>query len=242
MPEKIKVGETYIVRVRVIQIEPNRIVCQPLNQDGTPFNSCHNYFNFAEAEAFCPANSTENAKPALKAEPTAELFAPIKKLEKLPQNFPFPERTQGTAQNTPKYDPCRRFKEGDIVDYRRVHGRDYETVPDPEDYEFARVVADENDESGMVWVEFIAEYGGDDACYEVPWFHLVLVTPVEELGPYCVRKYSSFYAVERYDNHKARLATFDIDFHPHAKAAAEAERDRLNAEFRKDYEEAKSHV
>ena len=127
------------------------------------------------------------------------------------------------------------------MDYRRVHGRDYETVPDPEDYEFARVIADEEDESGMVWVEFIAEYGGEDACYEVPWFHLVLVTPVEELGPYFVAYDDKFYHVHK-KGEDAALAVYYEAKHPHAKEAAEAECDRLNAEFRKDYEEAKSHV
>jgi hypothetical protein len=170
-----------------------------------------------------------------------ELFASIKKIEKLPQNFPFPEPAQGTAQNTPKYDPCRRFKVGDIVDYRRVYGRDYETVPDPENYEFARVIEDEDDESGMVGVEFIAEYGGEDACYEVPWFHLVLVTPVEELGPYYVQEFKETIQVRKRNTH-ITLASFDKEWHPHAKEAAQSECDRLNAEYRKDYEEAKSHV
>ena len=68
--EDIKKGETYNVRVRVARIDTNRFVCQPLNQDGTPSDFCPNYFNFAEAEAFYPAeNGMKNTETAPKYNP-----------------------------------------------------------------------------------------------------------------------------------------------------------------------------
>ena len=141
----------------------------------------------------------------------------------------------------PKYDPCRKFKKGDIVDYRRRDGRDYETVPDSEDYKFARVLDSEDDESGMVGVEFVAAYGGDDAYFLVPWYHLQLVTPVEELEPYSVHESE---VARCFDIMREKLCVMSFPFgsketgyyhdEPAAKAAAEAERDRLNEEWRKE--------
>lgn len=149
--------------------------------------------------------------------------------------------TTKISEEHPKYDPCRKFKEGDIVDYRRRYGRDYETVPDPEDYKLARVISSEDEESGMVGVEFIEAYGGEDVYFAVPWFHLELVIPVEELNPYSI-------IVQPEDYHCVRImkgtkihSSFPFDeeecvYHTleEAKAAAEAERDRLNAEHRKE--------
>lgn len=148
--------------------------------------------------------------------------------------YPVPEQ--------PKYDPCRKFKEGDIVDYRRIYGRDFDTVPDPEDYKFARVFSSEEEELGMVGVEFIAAYGGEDICFDVPWFHLELVIPVEELNPYsiivqpegyhCVRimKEKRIHSSIPFGKEECVCRTLE-----EAKAVAEAERDRLNAEHRKEY-------
>lgn len=145
------------------------------------------------------------------------------------------------AETAPKYDPCRKFKEGDIVDYRRVCGRDYETVPDPGDYKLARVISSEDDEDGMVGVEFVAAYGGEDVYFAVPWFHLELVIPVEELNPYsiivqpegyhCVRimKETKIHSSIPFDEEECVYRTLE-----EAKAAAEAECERLNSEYRKE--------
>ena len=148
--------------------------------------------------------------------------------------------TTKIPEEYPKYDPCRRFKEGDIVDYHRRFGRDYETVPDPGDYKLARVIAAEDEESGMVGVEFIKAYGGDDACFVVPWFHLELVTPVEEREPYSVHESE---VIQGFDIIRDKSCVMTFPFgekengwyynRPAAKAAAEAERDRLNAEWKK---------
>ena len=148
--------------------------------------------------------------------------------------YPVPEQ--------PKHNPFRKFQEGDIVDYCRRYGRDYETVPDPEDYKIARVFSSEEEESGMVGVEFIKAYGGDKVCFLVPWFHLELVIPVEELNPYsiivqpegyqCVRimKGTKIHSSIPFDKEDCICCTLE-----EAKAVAEAERDRLNAEHRKEY-------
>jgi hypothetical protein len=147
--------------------------------------------------------------------------------------------TTKISETAPKYDPCRKFKEGDIVDYRRIYGRDYETVPDPEDYKFARVISSEDEESGMVGVEFIAAYGGEDVYFAVPWFHLELVIPVEELAPYSVHESE---VMQGFDIVRDKLCVMTFPFGEkengwynnrlEAKAAAEAERDRLNAEWK----------
>lgn len=128
----------------------------------------------------------------------------------------------------PKYDPCRRLKCGDIVELVEWNGR----FPIPKSYfkdidiKTFRVVAEEC--RGIVTIDLCGE------AHHLPICFLKLITPVEELEPYCVRKYSSFYAVEKRNNHKDRPATYDVDNHPHAKEAAEAERDRLNDEWRKE--------
>lgn len=128
----------------------------------------------------------------------------------------------------PKYDPCRLFKTGDIVTPIERDGRE---VPDGAPVgEKCTVV--ESEKNGIVCIQYDA--GSEHYLHEIPYFHLELVTPEEELEPYKVKKYGAFYAVEKRDNHKDRPATYDVDFHPHAKEAAEAERDRLNAAYRKE--------
>lgn len=132
----------------------------------------------------------------------------------------------------PKYDPNRLFREGDEVRYVPCNGRECPAMPCDEYYrEKTLTVVKDEDSNHQVLVRT-----QDGREKYIRFCYLQLVTPVEELEPYCVRKYSSFYAVEKYNNHKARPATYDIDFHPHAKEAAEAERDRLNLEYRRRWE------
>lgn len=127
----------------------------------------------------------------------------------------------------PKYDPCRLFRKGDVVEPKSVNGRFFDDYVVPLTGEKCIVEKDEREFQYVVISHNEKKYSIDPA-------YLELVTPVEGLEPYIVRKYRSFYAVEKYNNHKDRPATFDIDFHPHAKEAAEAERDRLNAAYRKE--------
>ena len=60
---------------------------------------------------------------------------------------------------------------------------------------------------------------------------LKLVTPVEELEPYYVKEISNGYRLMKNDGNL--LANY-WENHPQAKAAAEAECARLNAEYRKE--------
>ena len=186
--EDIKVGETYNVRVRVGRIDTNRFVCQPLNQDGTPSDFCHNYFNFAEAEAFSPL-STENG---------------IKNTE-----------------TAPKYDPKRLFRKGDIVEVD-THGRDIADSMKKAGLVLGKryaVTADEGTTGHDIgYVSFI---GDDGIEHNSMFFWLKLVTPVEELEPYSVSEATVQYLVKE-DNKKV-VAQFCKLYHPHAKAAAEAE-------------------
>lgn len=62
---------------------------------------------------------------------------------------------------------------------------------------------------------------------------LKLVTAKEELEPYSVTYDNKFYHINKHGE-EASIAVYSEARHPNAKAAAEAERDRLNAEYRKE--------
>lgn len=190
--EEIKVGETYNVRVRVALIEPNRVVCRPLNQDGTPSEFCPNYFNFAEAEAFYPADGIKSAK------------------------------------NAQKYDPNRKFRKGDRVKPAERNGRKTPKL----NYKTEYTVTSDEDDYGTVGAEYFN--GAMTVSVNIPFYWLELVTPVEELGPYMVG--TDFVDDEPVWNiyKDGDLIVGYTSSHPNAKAAAEAERDRLNAEWRKE--------
>ena len=127
----------------------------------------------------------------------------------------------------PKYEPCRRFREGDIVTPIERYGRE---VPDGAPVgEKCTVVASE--ENGVVCIRYDA--GSEHYIHEIPFYNLELVTPVEESEPYFVAYDDKFYHVHK-KGEDAALAVYNEARHPHAKAAAEAECARLNAEHRKE--------
>lgn len=123
------------------------------------------------------------------------------------------------VQPAPKYEPCRRFKEGDKVRVVENKGRKpgssvgLATVKSDEDENKVLITIDG---SGTWWV---------DAAY------LELVTPVEELLPYSVGESSDYFSV---DKGEEEICTFWKDSHPNAREGAEAECARLNAEYRKE--------
>lgn len=124
----------------------------------------------------------------------------------------------------PKYDPCRPFKKGDKVKLReKVQGR--ETSQFVTGLSLGKIYTVETDEFNHT-VDIV----GDEGLGRYSFVHLELVTPVEELEPYTV--------VESYGRTDVMKGDYIIatytDSHPHAKEAAEAERDRLNAEYRKE--------
>ena len=79
----------------------------------------------------------------------------------------------------------------------------------------------------------------EHAEYEVLFYFLELVTPVEEIEPYRVE-------TGGYNRFRIKKGNLEYSYFPfgehcvlgmdEAKAAAEAERDRLNAEYRKEQE------
>lgn len=145
--------------------------------------------------------------------------------------------------STPKYDPCRKFREGDIVrlvewngrklwdDIKHLH-RIYNekgtfTVHDNEQGKDVVIVPDAYTEN---------VYCVCPACLE-------LVTPVEELEPFyvCENTESRSFEVRRKEDHKVQAAFyyFNKDNAPAKSAAAKATLehcDRLNAEYRKEME------
>ena len=145
-----------------------------------------------------------------------------------------PQNGTKNTEPSPKYDPCRKFREGDNVSPCFWNNRP------PTAYNINEITAHFMPEDGLCIVnkdEFpdstvLVEYKGEiismQAC------HLELVTPVEELEPYFVMELKGAYGVynTRFQP-ETEACHFYTDMHPHAKEAAEAECDRLNAEYRK---------
>ena len=67
----------------------------------------------------------------------------------------------------------------------------------------------------------------------VPFCFLELVTTVEELERYYIEHDTTGYAIIDRQN-VGYVAHYKAVQHPHAKEAAEAERDRLNKEYREE--------
>lgn len=138
----------------------------------------------------------------------------------------------------PKYDPCRKFKKGDIVRLKAYNGRKpydfwhkqtiehFGAKPDT-------VLADEL-ESGNV--DIFQDAPIDELTVRVHASYLELVTPVEELEPYYVEDVGHAWVVRKPEpsDMYSTQAWFSKKRHPHAKEAAEAECARLNAEWRKE--------
>lgn len=210
-PEEIKVGETYNVRMTVTEKTARFIYTKTGTKD--------------IIDGYCFANQESFA------------FSPL----------PDPANVTKSAKNAQKYDPCREFKNGDIVRYVERDGRSY--VDAPPVGATCRVIVGE-DSVGMVMVEFKFSENEESDVYDVPFYHLELVVPVEELERYVVihNDYEKYYEVcwkddDEPDGRTGRtrcLTTFWYHNPPkthtqkHAKEAAEAERDRLNAEYRKE--------
>ena len=138
----------------------------------------------------------------------------------------------------PKYDPCRPFKEGDIVRYVERAGRSY--VDAPPVGATCRVCGGE-DRVGMVCVEFKFSENEESARHEVPFYYLELVTPVE-IEPYYVERQGEksgglCYTVHKHGGYVESTFYFGkyrSRDEQQAKAAAEAECKRLNDEWRKE--------
>ena len=136
----------------------------------------------------------------------------------------------------PKYDPYRKFRKGDKVRVVKRHGRETplaSVMQDLSEKTFT-VIADEDEDNDVL----IDTSKGNRF---IQFSHLELVTPVEELEPYSVNENEHSKSYEVLRGHPVRVCAAyyyggecPAYTKEAAKAAAEAERDRLNAEYRKE--------
>lgn len=126
------------------------------------------------------------------------------------------------------HDPCRKFKKGDIVTPKLVNGRSYARSLD-------NIIGDKcivgSDETPY---HVISIYHGNERHYADPAY-LELITPVEELGTYSVQETMNHDGWQIVRD-GLPLVLYDVQRHPDAKAAAEAECKRLNTEWLKEHE------
>ena len=133
------------------------------------------------------------------------------------------------TEPAPKYDPCRKFREGDIVEPCSVKGRWLSEAWKNRKGIHYEVTSDEDDDCVM-WVQDADSLHPKDV--EAVFFQLV--TPIEELEPYSVVDAHTHWDVA--DKNMKTVATYSKGYHPHAKEAAEAECARLNEAYRKEVE------
>ena len=164
-----------------------------------------------------------------------------------------PENGTKNTDPAPKYDPCRKFRKGDKVRVVECNGRDYKDY-DPytnlQTSELYTVLENESEAiDGGCGDILIAK---DNIEQEILFCFLELVTPVEELERYVIihNKREKFFDVawkddDETDGRTGRTrcrATYWYNSPPQsytqteAKAAADAECARLNAEYRKEKE------
>lgn len=134
----------------------------------------------------------------------------------------------GEPEEKPKHDPCRLFREGDKVRVVEHKGRNCTGC---ELGLIGEIAIDEGEDDPIHGIGVDFEDGS--AVYIDPAY-LELVAPVEELEQYSVVETMSHDGWQIVRD-GLPLAIYDTRRHPHAKEAAEAERDRLNAEYRKEH-------
>lgn len=138
------------------------------------------------------------------------------------------------TENAPKYDPNRKFRKGDIVEMD-THGRDVAASLKKAGIELGkRYTVTEGESNTGHNTGYVSFIGDDGIEHRAMFFWLKLVTPVEELEPYIVVDAHTHWDVA--EKNMKTVAMYSKGNHPHAKEAAEAERDRLNAEWRKEQE------
>lgn len=137
-----------------------------------------------------------------------------------------------SPETAPKYDPCREYKEGDVVRYKPCNGREHKCFTDDEFFceRNLTVIAAEDSTSHNVMV-----MSQDGRTKIVEFCYLELITPVEEMEPYSVRVSDAFDIV-RGGEIVMTIPFTEDDYYTfdQAEAAAETECDRLNAEWRKE--------
>lgn len=212
----IKVGKWYNVPFRVVEIKSGDIhmenggikaVCQP--------------------SELSEITARQDVRPEHSTVGTLSYAERLDRLWNGMGDVLFPNGTKNT-ETAPKYDPCRKFKKGDKVHMKReVHGRPVYIGDDAwEPLDPNEIWSVEEDELETGWVHI------KTSCVHASVWHgmLELVTPIEELEPYSVEDGPMAFRLKKGD----KLLASYWRSHPNAKAAAEAERDRLNAEYRKE--------
>ena len=141
-----------------------------------------------------------------------------------------PENGTKNSEPAPKYDPCRLFKKGDKVRIKTVNGRDSHGLAEKMKGKILTVLQNEK----TCWYIFVSDPIGDD--FIVDPAYLELVTPAEEQERYVVEPGDLAYFIvdKKHESGEQNVVMYMFAFHPHAKAAAEAECARLNAEYRKE--------
>lgn len=130
-------------------------------------------------------------------------------------------------KSPPKHNPTRLLKEGDIVKPRFVDGRTDIDLSFLQPY----TVTKREDAWGNVRVM------NDNHSITTKAVFLELVTPVEEISTYRVGAFATngeLCVWKDQGGKTEKVCSFNVNTHPNAKAAAEAERDRLNAKSRKE--------
>ena len=142
--------------------------------------------------------------------------------------YPLPSE-HGTSVPTPKHDPCRLFKKGDKVRIVEYKGRSYSKYWEKRLGQILTVTWSEDENTSPE----VDEQTIDPAYIE-------LVTPVEEREPYIMPVNAPSNSIEVRDKrtNKVEAAFYFGKDHAYtfeqAATRAEAERDRLNSEWRKE--------
>lgn len=135
-----------------------------------------------------------------------------------------------SPETAPKYDPNREFRVGDKVGVRKVHGKlpqcRYNGMVKVKEGDCCTI--HEKEHRNCYWVTIPS---GGNWCFDAAY--LELLTSVEEMERYYIEHDTTGFAIVDRLN-VGYVAHFKAVQHPHAKEAAEAERDRLNEEFGKE--------
>lgn len=158
------------------------------------------------------------------------------------------QELDNTTEKLTKHDPCRLFKKGDKVRVVEYKGRR------PGYNKNIYKVGEDEEESGR---NIILKQDGFIGHITVDAAYLELVTPAEEMEPYYIETETFDYEIRNANDDPdiETILAFHIKFQDpderqilsvksyyesyvysreHAEADAEAERDRLNAEWRKE--------
>lgn len=152
-----------------------------------------------------------------------------------------------TPEPSPKHDPCRKFRKGDIVEPTEINGRLPQKLRGCYRYE---VIVGEGEMSNPLYVELkplLAANSKHLSEIHVNAAFLKLVTPVEEKEPYFIKESTDGSTIVL--TVKKRYCSQGLDFRycpgwggniffseNHCRNHAEAECARLNAEYRKEQE------